>query len=315
MSIKKHLYIFSYDHHENELCKLESKYLFHDTDHNKLLFSDIKTEPSDSAFIKRRLDVMHTSKDYNELVTIIENKKIHIDNFKIEYLVLDNDTTAYAQRLTKLKDIGYVIDGTPEYYKPQTTYALCYFEGLWIFGTLIKNSYSWYEHKKKPFSYSNSIHVHIAKALVNIASLTQKNNKLFDACCGVGTIMLEACYAGYTIDGCDINWKVCRQARENLAHFNYAAQVYRSDIKDIEQKYDGVIIDLPYNLFSYSDENIALHIIESSAALSNHVVIVSMSDIQELLNKAGLEVSDSCEVGKSGKATFTRKIWVCRKKA
>ncbi len=311
MQINNYIYTFIYNDTERELCKLESRYIFNKEEKNKLLFSDIKAEPSSSAFIKKRLDIILFSDDYSTLINKIKKECICVDGFKVEYLVLDGDKTEYAERLRKLKDIGYSIEGNPDYYKPTITYALSYYEGVWYFGVLVKNNFAWHKHKQKPYSYSNSININIAKALVNIAANADKEKKLLDACCGVGTIMLEACFAGNNIEGCDINWKVCRQARENLSHFNYTSNVYRSDIKDINNRYDAAIIDLPYNLFSCADDDTVLHIIESTAEITDRLVIVSTSDIANLISNVGLRLLDYCSVSKIGKVNFARKIWVC----
>lgn len=314
MQRNNYIYFFSYASYESELCKLESKYLFRQEDQNKLLFSNIKVEPSSSAFINKRMDIILSSADYSNLIDDIKQKDISAEGFKVEYLVIDGDATGYARRLEKLKDIGLSIEGTPDYYQPIITYALCYYQGIWFFGRIVRNYFTWHKHKQKPFSYSNSINIHIAKALVNIAARADKEKKLLDACCGVGSIMLEACFAGINIEGCDINWKVCRQARENLSHFNYTPTVYRSDIKDISNRYDAAIIDLPYNLFSHSDEDNAGHIITSTAKITDRLVIVSTSDIAHLIHNTGFTITDHCSVGKSGKVNFTRQIWVCEKR-
>ena len=313
MQIIKYIYSFSYDNPESELCKLESKYIFNKEEKNKLLFSDIKVEPSSSAFIKNRLDIISFSEDYATLINEIKKESICIEGFKVEYLVFDGDTTEYTERLKKLKDIGWSIEGIPDYYNPTKTYALCYYEGVWYFGVLIKDNFDWYKHKQKPCSYSNSISISIAKALVNIATKANKEIKLLDACCGFGTILLEACFAGNNIEGCDINEKICNNARENLSHFNYTANIYHSDIKDIRKRYDAAIIDLPYNLFSSATDNDILHIIESTAEITDQLIIVSTSDITNLIINIGFRISDYCSVSKSGKRNFTRKIWVCEK--
>ena len=281
---------------------------------NKLLFSDIKAEPSSSAFVNKRLDVISSSEDYATLINEIKNQRICIEGFKVEYLVFDGDTTAYAERLTKLKDIGYSIEGYPDYYSPTITYALCCYDGIWYFGVLIKDNFDWHKHKQKPCSYSNSISINIAKALVNIAAKANKEKKLLDACCGVGTIMLEACFAGNNIEGCDINPKICNAALENLSYFNYTANIYNSDIKDISKRYEAAIIDLPYNLMSRATENDILHIIMSTAEITDRLVIVSTSDITNVINNTGFRISDYCNVSKTGKRNFARKIWVCEKK-
>ena len=161
------------------------------------------------------------------------------------------------------------------------------------------------------FKEGNSISINIAKALVNIAAKANKEHKLLDACCGVGTVMLEACFSGNNIEGCDINWKICKDARENLAHFNYTANVYRSDIKDINKTYDAAILDLPYNLLSCASDDDILHIIESATAIADRLVIVSTSDISSIINSTGFSISDYCSVSKKGKTSFARKIWVC----
>ena len=313
MQTKKHIYSFIYDNTESDLCKLESKSIFNKEEKNRLLFSDIKIEPSSSAFIKKRIDVISSSEDYETLINKIKKENIHIDGFKVEYLVFDGDTTEYPLRLKKLKDVGFSIEGNPDYYKPTTTYGLCTYEGVWYFGLLIKNDLTWQKHQKKPCSYSNSISINIAKALVNIAAKGDKENELLDACCGVGTIMLEACYAGYKIEGCDINWKICNNARTNIAHFKYATTVFRSDIKDITKRYDAAIIDLPYNLLSSATDDDILHIIASAAEIADRLVIVSISDITDLIGKTGFEISDCCSVRKRGKTKFSRKVWVCEK--
>lgn len=313
MPINKHIYSFSYENTESELCKLESRYIFNKEEKNRLLFSDLIVEPSDSAFIKSRLDIISFSKDYARLINKIKKENICIEGFKVEYLVFDSDTTEYRERLKKLKDIGWSIEGIPDYYNPIKTYALCYYEGVWCFGILIKDNFAWHLHKQKPCSYSNSISISIAKAIVNIAAEANKEKKLLDACCGVGTIMLEACFSGNNIEGCDINEKIAKNARENLSHFNYTANVYHCDIKDISKKYDAAIIDLPYNLFSNATDTDIMHIIEATAEITDRLVIVSTSDITNLIFNAGLRISDYCTVSKSGKRNFTRKIWVCER--
>jgi len=285
--------------------------MFNQEEANRLLFSDIKAEPSRSAFIKKRLDVISYDTDYTTLISAIKEKQICNEDFKVEYIVLDGDTLEYPERLKKLKDIGFSIEGTPDYHNTKTTYGLCYNEGTWCFVEMIKNGFAWEKHNQKPCSYSNSISINIAKALVNIAAKGDKTATLLDACCGVGTILLEACFAGNTIEGCDINWKICHDARENLSYFDYTARVHRSDIKDISTRYDAVIIDLPYNLLSDSTEQDTAHIIESAAAISKRLVIVSTSDITEIIDSAGLRLTDHCSVRKKGKTSFARRIWVC----
>jgi len=309
----KYIYTFKYDYHHSQLCKLESKQIFDEEEKNKLLFSKVKVDPSLSPFIKNRFEITSSATSYFELLKEVKKEDIHIDGFKVEYLILDGDATEYSERLKKLRDIGHQIEGEPNYDTPTITYSVCKHRDIWYFGILIKHNIDWHKHKKKPCSFSNSISINIAKTLISIASKGNKAMRLLDACCGVGTVMLEACLSGFNIEGCDINWKACKHTRENLAHFNYSANVHRADVKDLDKVYDAAIIDLPYNLYSYSDDSISLHIIASTAKLTNRVIIVSIADIDSIIKKSGLAITDFCTVEKRGKSGFTRNIWVCEK--
>ena len=113
MQINKYIYSFSYENPQSELCKLESRYFFNKEEKNKQLVSNIKVAPSNSAFIKSRLDVISLSEDYATLIHKIKKENISIEGFKVEYLVFDRDTTEYRERLNKLKDIGWSIEGIP----------------------------------------------------------------------------------------------------------------------------------------------------------------------------------------------------------
>lgn len=310
-----YIYSFNYDLHHNELCKLESRQLIEEEEKDKLLFSNIKIDPSTSSFMKNRFEIILSSENYSELVNKISEENIHVEEFKVEYLILHGDDTGYKCRLQKLRDIGYSIEGESNYHNPTITYSICKYKSVWYFGILIKKKSDWQKHKKKPYSFSNSLSIDLAKTLVNVASKGDKTNQLLDACCGVGTVMLEASYAGFNIEGCDINWKACKHTRLNLAHYNYTSQVYRSDIKDLDKSYNAAIIDLPYNLYAYSDDLIISNIIESVAKLTTRLVIVSISDITHLIDKIGFSISDYCNVGKSGKTNFARRVWVCDKKS
>ena len=309
----QHIYTYTYDETESEICKLETKYIFGKEEKNKILFADKTIDPSCSPFLKRRIDISSYSSNYNTFIQSIKDEKLSAEGFKIEYLVVDGDTTEYDVRLNQMRDIGFSIDGEPDYYNPTKTYGMCYYAGIWYFGELTKNDFAWHAHKKKPKSYSISININIGKALVNIACKANKNSAIIDACCGVGTVLLEACIAGYNIEGCDINWKIYNDAKENMAFFDYSAPIFRADIAELEKQYDTAIVDLPYNLYSNASENDILHILESAAKISKRLVIVSTADISEQIVHIGHQITDHCTVSKSGKRVFTRQIWVCEK--
>lgn len=287
--------------------------MFSEQHTNRLLFSNIKVSPSTSPFIKNRLEIISYSRNYLELLDQIRGKDIRTTGFKVEYLILDGDETNSSERKKKMKDVGYRIPCQPDFKTPSIVYGICYCGDTWYFGILESHTIDWLDHKQKPFSFSNSIGMKIAKSLVTIASKGDKAVSLLDSCCGVGTIMLEACISGFNIEGCDINPKRCEQTQRNLEHYGYHGKVHCSDVSDLDKAYDAVIVDLPYNLYSYSTDAITESIIQSAANKSTRVVIVSIADIKEVIDKADLSVMDFCTVEKRGKSGFTRSIWVCEK--
>jgi tRNA (guanine10-N2)-dimethyltransferase len=308
-----YIYTFNYDYHHSELCKLESRQIFEKEEKSKLLFSDVKVDPSISSFIKNRVEIISSSESYSELLRYIKELNIQIEGFKVEYLVLNGDIAEKSEKREKLKDIGICIEGEPDFDNPLVIYSIAKYEHIWYFGNLIKQNTDWLKHNNKPCTFSNSICMKIAKTLVSMASKGNKTNHLLDACCGVGTVMLEGCFSGFDIEGCDINLKTSKHAMKNLEYYNYTAKVLHSDVKDLDKKYDAAIIDLPYNLYSYSNDAITLNIIESTAKLTTRLVVVSISNIEDIIKKSGYNIIDFCTVEKRGKSKFTRKIWVCEK--
>ena len=305
------IYSFNYDYHHEELCNLESRQLFGVEMNHKVVSSEVKMDPSISPFIRNRLDVCVADADYDLFLDKIKYLGITLHDFVVEYLVIEGDVANKATRRARQKDVGYCIYGRPDFKNPLITYAICYLNESWCFGILHKEDITWHRHRQKPHSFSNSIGTIIAKTLVSVASQGHTEVKLLDACCGVGTVMLEACIAGFRIAGCDINPRAYHHALHNLKFYDYEAELYHSDIKDLTQTYDTAIIDLPYNLYSLTTDNIATHIITSAAARASRLVVVSIADIEPVITAAGLRVVDYATVVKRGKSLFTRKIWVC----
>lgn len=313
IATKRYIYSFNYNFHHSDLCKLESRQIFGREAKDKILFSDVCIEPSVSAFIKSRLEIITSADHYEQLIENIKNEHIQVNGFKAEYVNLTGDSAGFTERRQKEKDVGYAIDGEPSFKSPSITYGICTYDQKWYFGVLTKQQTGWHKHKQKPRSFSNSISLKIAKTLVSIAAEGNTAKTLLDACCGVGTIMLEARYSGFNIEGCDINLNATHFTKRNLAHFGYEAIVHCSDVKDLDKKYDAAIIDLPYNFYSVSDESVTENIIQSGAKLAPRLVIVSISDIKSMIEKSGLKVVDFCIVAKRGKSKFSRNIWVCEK--
>lgn len=148
---------------------------------------------------------------------------------------------------------------------------------------------------------------------MNLASKGDKKTTILDGCCGVGTIILEASYSGFNIEGNDINPKTHQHALLNIKHFNYNAKVSNLDMCELSKKYDSIILDLPYNLYSFSERETIEKIINKASQLAQRLIIVSTHDIKLAIQQAGFIIKDTCKVDKRGNLNFIRTIWVCEK--
>ncbi len=306
--IKKYLYVINYPTFEEELCMMEMRVLFGREPEDKVLISGRKFDPSNSVFIKKRLDVIYEKDSLEEILTDLEADRIRLDDFKAEYLRLQKGNVSYEERLRSIKEIGLRIIGESSMTHPKTILGITKYNGKWLLGINVNNDFGWKLHENKPCSYSNSLSVRTARAVVNIASIGKLETKVIDPCCGVGTTIVEGLSMGYNISGCEINTKIAEDANENLKYYNLETKVVNKDMHEIEEYYDASIIDIPYGLFSHTTEKVQQDIINTARRISKKMIMVSFEDLDELILGAGFKIVDRCTVTK-GK--FKRYILIC----
>lgn len=306
-----YMYHMNYQMHEKELCLLEMRALFDRNIHDKVFFSDRCFDPSISPFIRNRLQVIYSAPTLNEIIVFIEKDKLKSDCFLVRYMDLTSEEQNRTEHKETCKLIGCAITGKVSFKSPDVIYGVTWYEGGWYFGFLATNDNVWRQHINKPYSYSSSIGITTAKALVNIAGNGDFSKRIIDPCCGVGTVLLEGAVSGYDIVGCEINDKIAENARRNLSYFNYTVNVETGDIKDISEHYDVSIVDLPYGNRTIIHGKTHLHIIRNAKRISDKLILISSSDITDLIVDEGYELIDYCKVSKSMKHTFSRYIWIC----
>ena len=182
MENTNYLYNFKFDLHLTNLCNLECRQLFGKEPRDKLLFSKIKLEPSISPFIKNRLKIITQHKDYSSLLERILALKLSNIGFKVEYLVLNGDHSERPEKRARLKDVGYRINAIPNFEKPSIIYAISNYEGIWYFGILKKHTIGWHNHNNKPYSFSSSLDIKIAKSIVCSVSRGKQSKKILGCC-------------------------------------------------------------------------------------------------------------------------------------
>lgn len=297
--VLKYMYIVNFPTFEEELCLLEMRAVFGKMPIEKTLFSNIEFNPSNSPFIKTRLDVIYEKDTIEELLVEIDKDKTIYNNFKLEYVRLNNNNNIpYEERLELIKKLSMNIIGTHNFKNPEFNFGVTKVDGKWLFGIDNKNDYKWHTHDNKPCSYSNSLGVKVAKAVVNIANNGLKEKTIIDPCCGVGTTLVEALDAGYQIEGYEINRHITKNANINLEFYGFNPIVVNDDMHNITKKYDSSIIDIPYGLFSHTSEEEQQSIINTARRISNKMVIISFEEHDLMIAKAGFKIIDRCIVTK-----------------
>lgn len=305
------LYNLNYSEYEEALCAIEFRALFNEELKEKILFSSIEVDPSVSPFIKNRFEILYETSTFEDLLAFVDEYKNDARDFDIKYLKLLSGDPLAEKRNTLCKIVGERMKHPRNFKSPETLYSITYYQDKWYFGVLIKNSYEWREHNNRPHTYSNSLNIHLAKVLINLAGMGDLTKSIIDPCCGAGTVVLEGCFAGYNIAGSDISRKTSWNALRNLRHFGYNASIRHQAIEDIEEHYDSSIIDLPYGLYSQTTPEAQAMIIRNAKRISDRIVIVSSEDIRDMIVKEDLKVVDSCKLIKTVNREFARYVWVC----
>lgn len=303
-----YFYSVNYPVFEEELCKMEMRCLLGKSPSEKYLFSDVYVDASRSPFIKEMISIIYEEDSLEKILDNIIEDKLAYDDFKVCYIKQENSDIDYKERLDSLSKIGFVITGEPEMHTPKVILGVTKVCEKWIFGIYEKNDYEWHIHDKKPYSYSNSLSLRVARALVNIAVKNNLDCKLIDPCCGVGTVVIEAVSMGINAVGYEINKSIAKNARRNLEFFGYKNVITNSDMNNITEEYDVAIIDLPYGLFTPTTIEEQTALIKSARRMSKRLVIVTFEDMDKEIIDAGFSIVDKSYVCK-GK--FKRYINIC----
>lgn len=307
----KYLYTFGYRPEEQALCQLEMRMFFGYDNALNYLFSDQLVEPKRSPFIRERLQVQVTATSLEDLLNLL-NGYFTGDKFKVICLHRERIGTEEKWSLEKRREvertIGVQLCGEVDLVQPDILYGVVCINGDWLFGQIQEGEAVWLKHQKRPEEYSTALSTKHARAIVNIAVPTIENVTVIDPCCGVGTVLVEACSMGIQITGRDKNWFVTSGSRKNLAHFGYSCEVVLGSIEEATGHYDTAIIDMPYNVFTHSSENDKQSIIVSARKIANRVVFISSEAIAYQIEQAGFKIIDQCIIPKQ---KFVRTVFVC----
>lgn len=313
---KSFIYNYTCEPDEAALCELEKRSIFHIHSEERCFESFIDFEPSRSPFIRDKIGVILRGKTIEDLIEKIKKLPETKASFKLVYVHnvdgVEAEKFGFKKRRQIEREVGVQIPGEPELVDPDLLYGLIKLKEEWIFGLYTKSEAVWLHHQKKPHSYSVALNTRVARSVVNIAVPMADTNgiKVIDPCCGIGTVLVEALSMNIDIVGSDINYLILPGVRENLSHFGYEGEVSHRDIRDVNEKYDVAIIDLPYNLCSVITPQEQLEMLQSTYNFADKLVILIVEPIDPILAEAGFTIVDRGDVRKG---TFRREVIVCKK--
>lgn len=310
METKTYLYTYSYHPDEKELCQMEMCAFFHQ--HNdEIIKTTIAIDPNRSPFLIGRLELLWESEDFKEIAEM--TKKLNAQGtYKVQ--CLNNQDFGSTKKIPHEKrreierELGINIIGEPDLHHPAIHYGILLFQNKWYFGIYEKSEPIWLQHVEKPNHFSTALNTKVARACINILAPFPDGKRYIDPCCGIGTVLIEGLSMGIDIQGRDIKPLVCKAARENLAYFQLDGKIVKGDIGEIQETYDGAIIDLPYNILTHTSQDALRHIFASARKIANHVLFISIEDVNDYLKESGFTVIDQCTVWKRH---FKRQILLC----
>jgi tRNA G10 N-methylase Trm11 len=304
----KYIYVINHTLDEEKLCQMEIKYLFNIVVKGKIFISDIWINPSRSPYIRCVLSVQYQAYSLDELVRVIESRKMALSNFKFVRIRIKDGEPGYDAWIESVARIGDVIEGNPGMENPEILLSVMSVDGSWYFGKYERNDNRWMEHKNKPHNSTYSLTSVISRVLVNIAVGRVGECSLVDPCCGVGTVIIEALSMAVQVRGYEINGNIAKQAKANLAYFGYEDVIEHADMHDIEEHYDVAIIDIPYGLITPYSIDKQMQLIKSARRISDRLVLVSITCMDEALLMVGFSIFDRCQVNKG---YFKRYVTLC----
>jgi tRNA G10 N-methylase Trm11 len=303
-------YVYTYMCHEDEkpLCDMELRTLSDSFPSDGFVLSQLKLDPSRSPFVKHRLDVWFEAEELKGIEEKLQMVDLEGQTFKVVYVNMKQDEASYDQKRSIEKQLGFRLKGKAEMKQPDLQFGIIYTQGVWRFGPLLDQKAIWLRHQKKPHNYSMALNTRTARALVNIAAPSTSDITMIDPCCGIGTVLLEALSMDIAIVGFDINPLAVVGTRKNLTHFGFPDVVRINNIADITGKFDALILDMPYNLYSKISSEEQRKLLVHARRLTRRAVVVSMEPLSAVLEEMGFVVLDHCELRKG---RFIRQIYVC----
>ncbi|HDN95696.1 MAG TPA: methyltransferase domain-containing protein [Thermoplasmatales archaeon] len=104
---------------------------------------------------------------------------------------------------------------------------------------------------KRPFSMPTTMHPRLARVLVNLSQIKEKQ-VLLDPFCGTGGILIEAGLIKAKIVGIEIKEELVKACKKNLKFYGIEEyKIYNADMRKMDLEADAIVTDFPYGRASH----------------------------------------------------------------
>lgn len=198
---------------------------------------------------KFKLNEMETnilSIDWNEIIN--ENFAVRVKRFNSDANTVEIEREVGSQILSKTNNIKVKLN------KPNTLVRLIIHENDVYLAIekfkLNKKHFEDIKPHKRPFFYPGSMSPKLARCMVNLTRVKEKE-LLLDPFCGTGGILIEAGLIGCKVVGSDVNWKMKNGTAINLDYCGITDyRTFNVDVRELKmyEKVDAVATDPPYGI-------------------------------------------------------------------
>ena len=154
-------------------------------------------------------------------------------------------------------------------------------EGFWFGRMLPKGDDSWLRFDQKPRQFCNASPLRLARAILGM--LLHPGDRVYDPCCGSGTIPFLAWTMGCQAFGSDCTWPTVLMSRENLAHFHCPVPITKADARLTDLTADCIVTNPPYDLFSPTSDDAIDDMLANFRGLAPRVALITSMDLDTRL--------------------------------
>jgi predicted RNA methylase len=283
------LYVVSAAEPERELASAEARALIGSLvrEDGRVLVSGKFHSIAESAFVKFAAEHWVSACSAEELVEVAGVMRLKARNFRIETVKAPRRARPEVSATALVSRLAECIEGKPRLDEPEERLVLVITRERLYFGKLVEEQTGSYEAEaQKPGLFSGALPGRLARAMVNIAGFF--GERVYDYCCGSGTLVVEALRVGLSARGSDRNWRMVQLARRNLEYFGYPRElVQRADAFEVEAEADVVVSNLPYGRMIPQEEGALEKFVEAALRIAPRAVLVSSTPLQREAERAG----------------------------